>query len=161
MTNAGYARFITDARPGESDLFMYILPAQDYHKHPIVLRDGVYTPEPGTEDYAVQCVSWYGAEAYCNCAGLLLPTELEWEKAARGTDGRMFPWGNEWEQERPRPAPERPRRQHVLRGAPASPMTHGEGGRGYQVTVRRGLAGITHGASVGFRCAMDVPGHDH
>ncbi len=54
---------------------------------------GEFTPQPGFENHPVNGMTWFGANAYCKLNDWRLPTEEEWEKAARGTDKRAYPWG--------------------------------------------------------------------
>ncbi len=91
VTNVEYKRFL-DANPDQPVPFLADAIAQSYN-----WDKGTRTFPAGRDQYPAVLVNWYQANAYCKWAGGRLPTEAEWEKAARGTDGRTWPWGNAWD----------------------------------------------------------------
>jgi len=119
VTNAQYARFLNEAlaagqiSQGDAGIAGYY-PGDTFHgvKHEIELSAGDYLlfpleedelrlveegdgfqPKAGYENHPVTMVTWFGAHAYCRFYDWRLPSEIEWEKAARGTGNRPFPWG--------------------------------------------------------------------
>jgi len=80
VTNARYLEFVH---------------ATGHRNPPNPYGQGMLVSAQGIENLPVVQVTWYDAGAYCRWTKKRLPTEAEWEKAARGTDGRLFPWGND------------------------------------------------------------------
>jgi formylglycine-generating enzyme required for sulfatase activity len=82
VTNSDYARFVQEIQSAP----------------PKTWGDGI-APQ-GEDLHPVTNVSWFQAESYCRWVNKRLPSEAEWEKAARGPDGFIYPWGNQFESDR-------------------------------------------------------------
>jgi sulfatase modifying factor 1 len=93
VTNVQYARFLqTTGRAAPQHW-----PGRYVHLIPDQVPEWRGTSHPvGEATHPVVAVTWQDAVDYCAWAGKRLPTEAEWEKAARGTDGRIYPWGDVW-----------------------------------------------------------------
>ena len=113
VTNAEYAAFVKATN----------------HPPPVHWKNGAFAPEDA--NLPVVRVSWHDSNTYAQWAGKRLPTEAEWEKACRGPDGRIYPWGNVFVPDEP----ESTETSHILtadltpvgiRPATASPYGVGE-----------------------------------
>ncbi|PLR76620.1 hypothetical protein CU633_14810 [Bacillus sp. V3-13] len=90
VSNAEYDQFVKDVGTND-ELFRH--PDQKPEKNHM---RNTYYDERFEPDHPVTGIDWYDAYAYAKWAGKELPTEEQWEKAARGADGRIYPWGNEF-----------------------------------------------------------------
>jgi iron(II)-dependent oxidoreductase len=123
VTNEQYAQYLNEALATgsttiEDGQVMGYYPGDEFHayRHEEEIKAGDWLHVPiddvslrlifdgstfsvmsGYENHPMTVVTWFGAKAYCDYYGWSLPTEIEWEKAARGTDGRPFPWGDDIE----------------------------------------------------------------
>jgi formylglycine-generating enzyme required for sulfatase activity len=119
VTNAQFARYLNEALAQgavrlDDDRIVGYYPGDAFHGHKheekIEAGDWLHVPlddpslrlnydglifkvKPGYENHPMTVVTWFGAKAHCEFYGWRLPSEVEWEMAARGTDSRPFPWG--------------------------------------------------------------------
>ncbi len=94
VTNAQFTAFLNDQGNQMEGGVTWLEQESNYTL--IEQAGGEYQPKSGYyADHPVSDVSWHGADSYCRWAGAQLPTEAQWEYAARGEQGNIYPWGND------------------------------------------------------------------
>jgi iron(II)-dependent oxidoreductase len=98
VTVAQFARFLNGQDEPVDDYAGWLDPWSVTQPPPVQLdrQEGVWAPLPGQANRALESVTWAGAAEYCAWRAARLPGEAEWEYAARGPDGLLYPWGDEF-----------------------------------------------------------------
>lgn len=98
VTNAMYAQFLNERGNQEEEGVTWL--EVDSSDALVEEQTDGFVPRVGFADHPVVAVSWYGARAYCQWVGGQLPTEAQWEYGARGENGRIYPWGDSFDDTR-------------------------------------------------------------